>query len=105
MSRVHLTGTSSRETVEVAPNTEILVTLPESPSSGCQWALTAVDTAVLSSEGSEYVAAGGLVGSGGVRTFMFRARHSGTTTLQLVYRRAPDDESAADEFRVTIKVR
>ena len=58
------------------------VTLPENPTTGYRWQLHAPVNPALSVEGNSYVAAApGLIGSGGLRSWRFRALKEGAVGL------------------------
>lgn len=93
-------------TITLKSGGTLIIELEGNPTTGFSWEVQAVDDAVLAPQGDpQYTASEtGLVGSGGVFTFTFKAASKGETTLQLVYHRSWEKVAPADTFDVTVVV-
>jgi len=81
--RVRLSQDATR-LVEAATGDRLIVTLPESPSTGQSWFAETSDTAVLQPGGEAFERAGALVPAGaGTRRFLFLAVGAGDARLFL----------------------
>ena len=91
---------------QALPGQRVLIQLPENPTTGYQWHIEAFDARVLTASGSDFAApSGGLLGAGGLRTFVFTALAPGSTPVRLVYRRSWEPKAPAGEaFEVRIQV-
>ncbi|MGO9675142.1 MAG: protease inhibitor I42 family protein [Methylocella sp.] len=79
--------------------------LPENPSTGYRWQLHAPIDPALAVEGDSYAAtAPGLIGSGGLRNWRFRALKQGAAHLVIDYRRSWEP-APVESFAITIDVR
>jgi len=88
-------------TIDAAPSEEIVVALPENPTTGYRWTIETIGDVTSSFEQSSSAQIGG----GGMRMFRFVAPKSGTVTLRAVLRRAWDPpEQRLKEYVVTINV-
>jgi inhibitor of cysteine peptidase len=96
------------QTVHAAVGGWLIVNLASNPSTGFDWTITQIDTAVLEQIGESVFisnpSAPGEVGVGGTRTWIFAVQAAGPTTLTLEYRRAgqPQSEPAAQTFTITV---
>jgi inhibitor of cysteine peptidase len=106
MLTVQLTQADKSRAITVQPGDEIVITLPENPTTGYCWSIDQTDESVLISQTSTFSSAlGGAVGSGGARTFLFIAKQSGTIHLQLkLFRAWLGDSSIIDRFDTTIQI-
>lgn len=104
---VVVTSEDDGTTMAMIPDTQVLVALDSNATSGYEWAVDTLDTAVVEFLGSDYVApADGAVGQGGTQELEFHALEEGTTTLKLKYWRPWEgDESIADRWEITFEVR
>lgn len=94
----------SGKTVCVSTGDEIQVQLGETPGTGYRWQLADTNDGVLSPQSSSFNP-GTAIGAAGVKTFVFRADRSGTTTLGLRLQRPWEDaNSALKNFQVTVVV-
>jgi inhibitor of cysteine peptidase len=87
----------------------IRLTLDANPTTGYQWGLVGLDTAVLENTDYEYVpdeAAPGVAGTGGHDIWEFTVRGTGSAVLRLEYRQpwAPPADPPADTFEMTVRV-
>src|SRR6476659_5316798 len=66
----------------------IIITLKENATTGYRWKLDHVDEEIISIQKSQFsVNSANRIGSGGIRTFIFKARSSGKTKIQLSLKR------------------
>lgn len=106
---VTLTADNNGQTVDAVVGGQLILNLASNPTTGFDWKITAIDTAILQQEGdSIYVpnaSQSGATGVGGTRTWTFGVKAAGSTTLTLEYRQAgqPDSEPAAQTFTVTVE--
>ncbi len=93
-------------TITLKSGDTLIIELEGNPTTGFSWEVGAVDDAILAAQGDpDYTASEtGLVGSGGVFTFTFKAAHKGQTPLQLVYHRSWEEVAPADTFDLTVVV-
>lgn len=81
------------------------VTLAENPSTGYQWTLQAPLDPALAVEGNSYVAsAPGLIGSGGLRSWRFRALKAGVAHLAIDNKRGWEP-APVERFAIAIDVK
>jgi inhibitor of cysteine peptidase len=81
------------------------VTLPENPTTGYRWQLHAPVNPALSVESNSYVAAApGLIGSGGLRSWRFRALKEGAVHLVIDNGRSWEP-APVETFAITIDVK
>lgn len=102
-----LTEADNGSTVDVGVGDQIIVTLPENPTTGYLWAVDQVDQAMLTLQASDYVSSDspGATGSGGQRTFTFVAEQAGATDLQLKnWRDWEGDSSIVERFSLTVRI-
>lgn len=75
--------------VELQKGQVLVLKLASNPTTGFNWEITGLDTAVLEQVGEvDYKADSNLVGSGGTNTWTFKAVSSGETRLTLIYHRS-----------------
>ena len=105
---VQLTAEDNGTTVTIAVSGRLTVNLASNPTTGFQWALVELDTAVVENTAQRYVPTltlPGMVGSGGTEVWEFTGVAEGTTTLRLEYRRPWEtEEDPAYTFEVTVTV-
>jgi inhibitor of cysteine peptidase len=106
MTTIRLTQADKGKSITAHSGDEVIITLPENPTTGYRWAIDQTDATILEAQGSTFSSMpGGGVGNGGTRTFTFTARQPGTAHLQLKLLRAwQGDSSIIDRFDVTIQV-
>lgn len=103
----YLDASADGSTVAISVSEQIIVTLVSNASTGYQWELAQLDTAVLENTAQTYVApAIAIPGAPGSERWEFVGRAAGTTTLRLEYRRPWEDQEVdpADTFEVTVTV-
>ena len=97
--------------VDLKPGQVLVVTLESNPSTGYQWEVSAVDTAVIQQMGeAEFLSSVStgkqIVGAGGMERFRFKALKVAESSLKLVYHRLWEKEAEpAGTFLVQIIVR
>lgn len=86
---VTFTEKDNGATEDIAKGTRFMVQLNENPTTGYQWnATTSAGLTVLSSEYQENAHAEGMVGVGGVHTWIIQAAGDGNQTFSAVYKRS-----------------
>ena len=90
----------------VALGDVLIVELRGNPTTGYEWKQTdSLNHAVLEPLGYEYIPdRPGIIGSGGLWRFRFKAVHTGSTPLEYAYRRSWE-EDPIESFSVIIIVR
>lgn len=91
---------------EVTLGSKVTIELPENPTAGHKWIVTAVDQIFLVAEGDAFLVGRqmGLAG-GGVRRFFFRAKGTGCTSLSLIEQRTgQSDPDAIGSFRLAVRI-
>lgn len=101
-------ATDNGTTITLAQDDTLRLTLSANPSTGYEWAVTAIDPTLLSSDGGNYTSSctgDALTGCPGETHFEFTALTTGTTEVRLAYFRSWEGEgSAAEEYAVTVIV-
>jgi inhibitor of cysteine peptidase len=106
MDTITLRKHDSGRRLMAPPNTQVVVQLPENPTTGYRWSVDQLDEAILAPGDSTYRAdSDGAIGGGGVHTFSFTARQPGATQLRLkLWREWEGDASVTDRFEAAIQV-
>jgi inhibitor of cysteine peptidase len=106
MSTIQLTQVDKGKSITVHPGDEIVITLPENPTTGYRWAIDQTNESILAPQAPTFTPTPrASIGAGGARTFLFRAKQSGTVHLQLkLFRAWLGDSSIIDRFNATIQV-
>ncbi|HXQ38595.1 MAG TPA: protease inhibitor I42 family protein [Anaerolineales bacterium] len=102
-----LTEADAGSSLELQVGETLGVTLPGNPTTGFQWEVDSVDSAILRQVGElEFEPSGNAVGSGGTVTLRFAAVGAGQTELKLIHRR-PFEENVAptQTFEVSVTVK
>ena len=109
MAAVSLTKANNGRSIEVRQGDEIILRLPENPTTGYGWHIDGADG--LSPELSEHTTgsdqpdAGPRFGKGGVREFRFRAKEPGARRLDLKHWREWEGErSVTERFGIDIRI-
>jgi len=108
---IHVDARDNGGRVYLKPGQVLVVTLESNPSTGYQWEVVAVDTAVLQQMGeAEFlppVSTGKqIVGAGGMERFRFKALKVAESSLKLIYHRPWEKgEEPAGTFLIQIIVR
>jgi inhibitor of cysteine peptidase len=104
---VTLRATDTGRTIELKRGDTLIVELEGNPTTGFQWEVESVDTAILKRQGdAEFKAEKpGLPGSQGVFVFTFGAEGSGQTDLEMIYHQSWDKETPPSQtFDVSVVV-
>jgi predicted secreted protein len=103
---VVLDGTADGTIQMVDLGDVLIVELRGNPTTGYEWRQTdSLNQAVLEPRGYEYIPERPeIVGSGGLWRFRFKAVHTGSTPLELEYRRSWE-EAPIETFSVIVTVR
>jgi inhibitor of cysteine peptidase len=106
MSTITLTQGDKGKSITVHIGDEIIINLPENPTTGYRWAIDKMDATVLVSQNPTFSSTpGGAIGSGGTRTFTFIAKQPGTVHLQLKrWREWQGDSSIIDRYDITVQI-
>lgn len=93
-------------TVTLRPGAQVVVRLPEQPTTGFRWAVDQSEEALVVLVATTYVPAAGVgVGGGGEHVWTFEATHPGTGQLRLkLWRAWEGDTSVQERFAVRIQV-
>ena len=108
---IHVDARDNGSLVFLKPSQVLVVTLESNPSTGYQWEVSAMDTAVLQQMGkAEFLPSAStgrqIVGAGGMERFRFKALKSAESSLKLVYRRPWEKEAEpAATFSIQVLVR
>jgi inhibitor of cysteine peptidase len=94
-------------TVDLSVGQTLEISLPGNPTTGFDWAYNgAVPSQVTTvSDSYESTAPAGVVGAGGVRTFVLKAAAAGTGDVKLEYARSFENVAPEKEFSLTVVVR
>ncbi|HEU0013982.1 MAG TPA: protease inhibitor I42 family protein, partial [Longimicrobium sp.] len=91
----------------LAPGDTLKVELPSNPSTGYEWVIERLDTAVIALRRATFTpneaARAGNDGAGGTATWRFAARSPGSTRLLMRYQR-PWERLPADSFALSLTV-
>ena len=88
-NKVSIGSNANGSTIELEKGQVLVLKLASNPTTGYDWEITGLDTAILQQKGDvAYKSDSALIGSGGVDTWTFEAFSSGQTHLQLVYHRS-----------------
>ncbi len=105
-----LTQADDGKTFAVAASDIIQVVIPGNPTTGYEWVAVLVDkdAALIQQVGEAAYAPDstddGVVGSGGVYTFTFKALAEGQATLKLAYARPWESAQPAQTFSATLNI-
>eukprot|EP00282_Hemiselmis_andersenii_P001377 CAMPEP_0114144868 /NCGR_PEP_ID=MMETSP0043_2-20121206/19756_1 /TAXON_ID=464988 /ORGANISM="Hemiselmis andersenii, Strain CCMP644" /LENGTH=116 /DNA_ID=CAMNT_0001239275 /DNA_START=403 /DNA_END=753 /DNA_ORIENTATION=- len=103
--RMGFTNQLTEKEVKVQKGGTVKLILDSNPTTGFKWVLNGVEGAAVKKESSIYTApaATGMVGSGGVDVWNFKAEQAGTSKVILDYKR-PWEETPASQAVVTVDV-
>lgn len=105
MNAITMTQEDNGKTVDIALDSELLVSLPENPATGYTWAIAGKDDAMTDLVESIYVPTNLTPGRGGLRTFRFSMREEGVTQLRLKrWKPWEGDKSVVERFEVTLRI-
>lgn len=106
MKTVTLTIANNHQTVELPVDSELVVMLPEEPTTGYLWTIDDENNVLspIDTQYTQYKGAG--IGGGGMRFFRIQALPVGTTLLRIKHwREWQGDELIIGRFDVTLEVR
>jgi inhibitor of cysteine peptidase len=105
MRSMTLTSADNGKSIQVHQGDEIVVRLPENPTTGYRWQIDQV-AGLIELEADSYQPESNMqFGSGGTREFRFRTKELGTARLGLKHWQAWEGEkSVTDRFAVEIQV-
>ena len=106
-STIQLTEADTGRLFELRVGDTLEVTLPGNPTTGFQWEVSEINSAILEPLGEpKFEPSSNAVGSGGNVTLRFETIGIGQTELKLIHRRSfEEDVPPAQTFEVTITVR
>jgi inhibitor of cysteine peptidase len=97
---------SDGRTLELRVGDGVKLSLAENPTTGYRWELVAKPEPNCVVVNDSYAANTDAIGSGGTRTWEFRAVSQGTGTVSLAYRRPWEKDAApAQTFKMTLVVK
>jgi len=99
MADIIATEAQNQTSLQVHIGDTLVIRLPESPTTGYQWA-----PLQGTAESDEFVSGAGSVGGGGVRVFRFSMKSPGTFTLELGLTRAWEKQTPSKLFKVDVQV-
>lgn len=102
-----LTEADNGRLIELNVGDTLEITLPGNPTTGFQWEVDSVDSAILRQVGeSKFEPSNNAVGSGGQVTFRFEAVGTGQTELKLIHHRLFEENVAPIQtFEVSVTVK
>jgi inhibitor of cysteine peptidase len=99
-----LTPADDGKTIEVPVGAEVVIRLPDNPSTGYRWEID-TDKACVSVARQHFEQQSDLVGGGGESSWVLRAIAPGVSPVKLMLRRPWEDERAAiQRFAVTLRI-
>lgn len=106
MTQIVIDQKNNNSTLDVSVGDIVLITLSENPTTGYRWQPNRVDEEIILLKDSKYDTSGNGIGSGGIRTFTFEARSTGTTKVSCDLRREWEKEKKSiQQFQVFIQVK
>ncbi len=106
MNLITINQDQNNKILKVKIDDLITIRLKENPSTGYRWKFGELDKKIIEIEGSEYIHPSNKgIGSGGMRTFTFRAKSLGKTKVQLQLKREWEkDKDPFDQFTLFIHI-
>lgn len=95
MAQITLTINESGKTQKAKVGDTIIVQLPENPTTGYRWELKEIDKAIEPPEIQYKPDEGAQMGGGGTKTFEFKLKSKGTTTIKIINKRSWEPENSA----------
>ena len=101
-----LTQKDNGRSIELKVGGELVIDLPENPTTGYRWSVRGPLGDLVSLKSAEFSGgAGSRIGGGGIRQFRFVARAPGKTTINLKNMRTWESEgSAIDHFSLEVRI-
>jgi len=104
VSVITLTAADNKKLVNLNRGDEVVIRLPESPTTGYRWALEQFDAGILTSLSRDYAPAEAIGGSGEA-AFAFKAEKPGSTQITLkLWREWEGERSVTERFEIKITV-
>ena len=95
----------SNTQVVLSAGQELQVVLLENPTTGFRWQMQSRGEPVLQLVDDSFDPPASGVGKGGTRRWRFKAAQKGSAGIEIVYRRASEqDQPPAETFRLTVRV-
>jgi inhibitor of cysteine peptidase len=91
-------------TVQVKAGSSITVQLPETPTTGFRWTVSASDPHLLALTGDDFQLTSTGTGGGGLRILRFLAKGEGNADLELRLARSWDSGAPKSVFHVRVNV-
>jgi inhibitor of cysteine peptidase len=105
VSTVTLSNADNARSIRVRTSDEIVVQLPENPTTGYRWFVERIDGPVTLESDSYTAVPPVAIGSGGMRELRFHATVSGAARLELKHwQEWEGDSSVTERFAVDIEV-
>lgn len=106
MAVVDLSTANEGQLISVHPDDEIVIRLPENPTTGFRWEIDSADPIVAHVDDEFELSQPAMVGTGGTREFRFRvAASTGTGRLALTLRQPWEgDASVTDRFSIDVVI-
>ncbi len=98
-------GDFDGRTIDLGISETVEIRLPENPTTGFRWDLTAKGEPACAMLGDSFATAGVAPGTGGQHSWTFKALRQGECEVELVYRRPWEANDAAERrFRVRLRI-
>jgi inhibitor of cysteine peptidase len=105
MTALTLTEADDGRIISAHPGDEVVIRLPENPTTGCRWSIERIEGPFLHEGDSFALGSDVKIGSGGVRELRFLATDAATARIQLKRWQAWEGEQSVDaRFTVTIMI-
>jgi len=106
MTELRLTHSDNGKTIDLTPDTRLVLVLAENPSTGYRWAVDPIEPPVVALVSNEYTLDPGVgFPGGGMRQLEFRVVRPGEVRLSLRLMREWDPSMIAMRFAVILRVR
>lgn len=106
MATYTITEAEVTRPLTVSPGDEIVVRLPENPSTGYRWQAGTVPAGIVDAEADEFAVSAMQPGAAGTRVLSFRARSPGSVQIGLKLSRPWEgDNEAISSYSVGVTVR
>ncbi len=106
-NKIKLSEADRGKTISVNTGDVIIISLTENPTTGFQWEMDNIDNRVIVLEKELFSEPGdGGIGSGGTKSYVFKALTSGNQLIQLKYWKAWEGEGSVDKrFDITLSIK
>lgn len=105
MATTILTGAENGTTVHCRVADEIVVRLPENPTTGFRWQVATIDGPIEAAGDDFELTPPVAIGSGGTREIRFRALNTGIAAFSLVHGQPWEGEGSVDKrFAVSVEI-